>query len=129
MRIVFVLFLACLAAVSAKYMTNEIKYADDDFMVKQKAIFEILMNVWQPEIHNTYYETSTKWNVNDFKDKFTNVEAYENFIHYYNYGFLEMEEIFAPFQTDQNEQMMSVFKMFYYAKDWDSFFSFMTWAR
>lgn len=52
-------------------------------------------------------------------------------MHYYDSdtGFLGMEEIFAPFQTEQNEQMLSVFKMFYFAKDWDTFQKFMAWAR
>lgn len=129
MKTALALLLTCLVAVSARFMTNEVKYADDDFMVKQKAIFEIFMHVWQPELHNTYYDTAKSWNFKDFKDKFTNVEAYDNFVHYYQYGFLGMEEIFAPFQTDQNEQMLAVFKMFYYAKDWDTFYHFMVWAR
>lgn len=122
-------FLACLAAVSAKYMTNEVKFADNDFMAKQKAIFEIFMNVWQPEVHNSYYDLSQKFDFNTYKSKFTNVEAYDQFMHFYNYGFLDMYEIFAPFQTEQNEQMLSVFKMFYYAEDWDTFYHFMAWAR
>lgn len=47
MKTALVLILACLAAVNAKYMVKDVKYADNDFMVKQKAIFEIFMNVWQ----------------------------------------------------------------------------------
>lgn len=129
MKTVFVVLLACLSAVSAKYMSDDVKYADSAFMTKQKAVFEIFMNVWQPEIHNSYYEESKKWNFNEVKDKFTNVEAYDNFMHFYTFGFLGMNEIFAPFQSEQNEQMMAVFKLFYYAKDWDTFYHMMVWAR
>jgi Hemocyanin, all-alpha domain/Hemocyanin, copper containing domain len=129
MKTAIFLLLACLVAVNAKYMTKNVKYADADFMVKQKAVFEIFMNIWQPEIHNSYYESSKKWNYKEVKDMFTNVEAYDNFGKYYNYGFLGMNEIFAPFQTEQNEQMLAVFKLFYYAKDWESFYNFMIWAR
>lgn len=129
MKAVLVLLLACLAAVSAKYMTNEVKFADEGFLKKQKAVFEIFMNIWQPEINNSYFEESKKWVWTDVKDKFTNVEAYENFMHYYKYGFLGMNEIFAPFQTEQNKQMLAIFKLFYYAKDWDTFYHMMVWAR
>lgn len=129
MKTVFVLLLACLAAVNAKYMTENVKFATDDFMVKQKAIFEIFMNVWQPEIHNSYYEMSQKFKFSDYSGKFTNAEAYEDFMHHFKHGFLGMDEIFAPFQTDQNEQIMAVFKMFYYAADWNTFYNFMSWAR
>lgn len=48
MKAVLVLFCVCMTLVSAKYMTSDAKFADDDFLVKQQAIFEILMNVWQP---------------------------------------------------------------------------------
>lgn len=129
MKTALVLIVACLAAVSAKYMTNEVKFADADFMAKQKAVFEIFMNIWQPEIHNSYYDVAQKFVFDDFKSKFTNHEDYEHFTELYNYGFLGMEEIFAPFQTEQNEQMLAVFKMFYFAKDWDTFYNFMVWAR
>lgn len=129
MRIVLVIIVACLAAASANYMTNVQKYADNDFIVKQEAIFEIFMNVWQPEIHNNYYELSQKWTFEGAKDKFTDAEAYENFLHYYNHGLLGMEEIFSPFQTEQNEQALAVFKLLYFAKDWDTFLSFLAWTR
>ena len=129
MKTALVLVVTCLAAVSAKYMTNEVKYADSDFLAKQKVVFEIFMNIWQPEIHNSYFELAQKWSFDGAKDKYTNAEAYDNFIHYYHYGFLGMNEIFAPFQTEQNEQMLSLFKLFYYAKDWDTFYNTMVWAR
>lgn len=129
MKTVLILLLACLATVSARYMSKDVKYADGDFLAKQKVIFEIFMNVWQPEVHNTYWELSQKWTFDGAKDKFTNPEAYENFMHYYHYGFLGLESIFAPFQTDHNGQMLALFKMFYYAKDWDTFYNFMVWAR
>lgn len=127
MTTLFLIF-ACFAVASASYMKHDVKVADKEFMVKQKAIFEIFMNVWQPEIHNSYYELSQKFTFEGYKDKF-NAEAYENFMHYYDFGFLGMHEIFAPFQTEHNEQMLALFKMFYFAKDWDTFYNFMVWAR
>lgn len=129
MKTSLVFILGCLTIVSARFMTSEKKFADSDFLAKQKAIFEILTSVWQPEIHNSYYDIAKTWTYKDAKDKFTNVEAYDDFVHHYNYGFLGMNEIFAPFQTEQNEQMLSLFKMFFYAKDWDTFYHMMIWAR
>lgn len=124
----FILFLACFAAVSASYMKDDVKVADKEFMVKQKAIFEIFINVWQPEIHNSYYDLAQKFSFDAYKSKFSD-EVYENFMHFYHYGFLDQHEIYAPFQTEQNKQMLSLFKMFYFAKDWDTFYNFMVWAR
>jgi hypothetical protein len=129
MKTALVFALACLAAVNANYMTKDFKVADGDFLAKQKAVFEIFMNVWQPEIHNVYYDVAQKWNFEDNKDKYTNVEAFDKFMHFYQYGFLGMNDIFAPFQTQQNDEMLALFKMFYYAKDWDTFYNTMVWAR
>lgn len=121
----FVLF----TVATARYMTNDVKYADTDFMVKQKALFEIFMNVWQPEIHNTYYEEAKAFNYVDIKDKITVEDAYKCFVACYEKGFLKMEEIFTPMDAEHNHQMMSIFKMLYYAKDWDTFYKFLVWTR
>lgn len=129
MKTVLVILLACLAAVNAKYMSKEVKYAEKEFLVKQKAIFEIFINVWQPEIHNSYYDMATKFKFEDYKEKFS-PEVFKYFYHFYNSGsFLQFEYNYAPYQTEHNEQMLSVFKMFYFAKDWETFYNFMAWAR
>lgn len=129
MKTSLVLLLACLTLVCGKYMSKDVKYADKEFMMKQKAIFEIFMNVWQPEIHNNYYDMAKKFSFETYKDKFDS-DAFKNFYHFYTFGFLKFEANYAPFQTEQNEQMLSVFKMFYTAKDFEgSFLPFMSWAR
>lgn len=130
MKSITFLIVAFLAVASARYMTNEVKIADKEFMTKQKAIFEIFMNIQQPELHNHFYEEAQKFSFDGFKEHFTNAEAYEEFMFFYeNHGFLSMEDTYAPMQSAQNTQMMAVFKMFYYAKDWQSFYNFMVWAR
>jgi hypothetical protein len=129
MKSVLALVLLGLSAVSCSYMTQDVKYADGDFLAKQKVFFDIFSSVWQPEIHNTYFEMSKNFKFETYKEKFTNLEYYNDFMKWYNYGFLGMNEIFAPFQSEQNQQVMAVFRMFYYAKDWETFYNFMVWAR
>ena len=124
-----VLFVVLITTVTARYMTNEVKYADSDFMVKQKAIFEIFANIWQPEIHNSYYDEAKNFNYLTIKDKITNEHAFECFSNCYEKCFIGMEDIFSPLQKEHNHQMLAVFKMLYYAKDWDAFYKFMIWAR
>jgi hypothetical protein len=110
-------------------MTNDVKYADRDFMLKQKAIFEILMNVWQPEWHNTYYDEIKDFDVTSFKSMVKIEDAYQCFYDCYEKGFMGMEEIFRPLDHEQSVQFFAVFKMFYYANDWNSFYKFMLWSR
>lgn len=129
MKAVILLILALASAVCARYMTSEIKYADNDFMLKQKVIFELLMHVHQPEIQNHYFEEAQKFTLDGLKDKITNTDAFEDFMCWHKRGFLEMREIFAPMQPKHNEQMLAVFKMLYYSKDWETFCSLMVWSR
>lgn len=124
-----VIFLLAVALASATYMTGEKKYAEDEFLTKQKAIFEIFMNVWQPEIHNKYFDEAKNFNYVDFKDKITNEDAYNCFVACFEKGFIGMEDVFSPMLEWQNHQTLSLFKVFYYAKDWDTFYKLMVWAR
>lgn len=128
MRVLVLLSLA-IAFVGANYMTSGKKYAEGDFLTKQKVFFEIFMNVWQPEIHNKYFEETKNFKYEDFKDKITNEGAFNCFVECYEKGFIGMEEIYTPMKEWHNHQMMSLFKVLYYAKDWDTFYNFMLWAR
>lgn len=128
MKALIVFFLA-VAFASATYMTSDKKFADEDFLAKQKVIFEIFMNVWQPEIDNKYYEEAKNFKYVDFKDKITNEDAFACFAECFENGFLGMEDVFSPMLEWQNHQTLSLFKIFYYAKDWDTFYNFLVWAR
>lgn len=128
MRIV-VLIVAFVGFVAARYMTNEVKYADKDFMVKQKVLFDIFTNVWQQEVHNSYFEEAKNFNYLTIKKQITNEHAFDCFNECFKKGFIGMEDIFSPLQKVHNHQMLAVFKMLYYAKDWDTFYKFMVWAR
>ena len=124
-----VIFLLAFAFAGATYMTSERKTADGDFLAKQKVFFEIFMNVWQPEIYNKYFEDAKNFNYVDFKDKITNEDAYKCFVMCYEKGYTGMDEIFSPMNEWQNFETLSLFKTFYYAKDWDTFYKLMVWAR
>lgn len=122
-------FLLAVTLVSASYMTSESKYAEEDFLKKQQVIFEIFMNVWQPEIYNKYFDDAKNFNYADFKDKITNEDAYNYFVECYDKGFIGMKEVYSPTFEYQNHQTLALFKAFYYAKDWDTFYKFLVWAR
>lgn len=126
---VLVLISLIVSLVSATYMTSGKKVADSEFLTKQRAIFEIFINIWQPEYHNKYYEEAKTFNYVDFKDKIKNQKAFKCFSDCYEKGLIEMEEIFSPFNEWHNHQMMSFFKILYYAQDWDTFYKFMVWGR
>ncbi|KAJ8972029.1 hypothetical protein NQ314_000412 [Rhamnusium bicolor] len=52
-----------------------------------------------------------------------------SFLQYYKYGFLPKGEIFSVFYKIHLEQAIALFKLFYYAKDYETFYTTAVWAR
>ncbi|XP_055616584.1 hexamerin-1.1-like [Toxorhynchites rutilus septentrionalis] len=130
MRSILAVTVVCLfATASGSYMTKDVTYADKPLLVKQKAILEIFQHVHQPELHTTLWEDSKKYDVEQNIDHYTNQEAVKEFIRYYKHGLLPMEQIFSINNEHQREEVIALFHLFYYAKDWDTFYKTMVWAR
>lgn len=128
---VILLFISAIALVSgyAVLPEGQVKYADQDFLVKQKAILEVFQHVHQKEIHTKLWEDAKTYNIEEHVDLYTNVEAVKEFVKYYKSGMLGFDEIFSVTNEQQKKELMSLFNIFYYAKDWDTFYKTMVWAR
>ncbi|GAB0094123.1 hypothetical protein DMENIID0001_093510 [Sergentomyia squamirostris] len=130
MKGIVLVFFACAVALSSGYcMVSNVKSVDKDFLFKQKAILEVLQHVHQHEIHTQMWEDSKTYMVNEHFDDYTNVMAVKEFWMYYEMGMLPLDEVFSVFSEMQRKQVMSLFYFFYYAKDWDTFYKSMVWAR
>ncbi|GAB0094124.1 hypothetical protein DMENIID0001_093520 [Sergentomyia squamirostris] len=130
MKGIVLVFFACAVALSSGYcMVSNVKSVDKDFLYKQKAILEVLQHVHQHEIHTQMWEDSKTYMVNEHFDDYTNVMAVKEFWMYYEMGMLPLDEVFSVFSEMQRKQVMSLFYFFYYAKDWDTFYKSMVWAR
>lgn len=123
MRSIVAVLFALVAVGSAAYLTKDVKYADKAFLAKQKVFFDIFRHVMQDDLHTVYYEDSKKFDIYAHADYYTNAEAYTEFIHFFKEGFLDTEEIYNPMVYDNKMQTMALFKLFYYAKDWESFYT------
>nr|XP_029723400.1 hexamerin-1.1-like [Aedes albopictus] len=130
MRSVLVVTVVCmLAYASGSYMTKDVKYGDETFLKKQKAILEIFQHIHQPELHTFLWEESKGFEVEQNLDHYSNVEAVKEFLRFYKHGMLPMEEIFSIHNEFHREEVIALFHLFYYAKDWDTFYKTMVWAR
>lgn len=56
-------------------------------------------------------------------------QAVKEFVHYCHEGLLPRNEIFSEFYEPQLKQAIALFKVFYYAKDFDTFYKTAVWAR
>lgn len=53
----------------------------------------------------------------------------KKFVQYWKYGLLPRNEIFSIMHHEHLEQAIALFKLFYYAKDWDTLYKTAVWAR
>jgi hypothetical protein len=106
-----------------------VKYADKVFLEKQKAILEVFQHVHQKEIHTQLWTDSKTYKIEEHYDSYTNVEAIKEFVRLYNHGLLGFDEIFTVYNEEQKDEVAALFNIFFYAKDWETFYKTMVWAR
>lgn len=127
--LILILLVALVASTTAYYKSKEFKVADKDFLVKQKQFFDVFRYIFNPEIQNDYYKVASEYKIETAADKYTNKDAVKDFMFFYRKGFLGVHDIYYQLHKDHKMQMMAVFKMFYYAADWETFFNTFVWAR
>ncbi|XP_076757695.1 hexamerin 70a [Xylocopa sonorina] len=119
--------LAC-SLVSAEYYNT--KTADQDFLLKQKKIYNLLYYIRQPNAVNfPLYEEGQKWDIEANINLFTNTAAVKEFLHLFKNGMLPRGEMFSVYYPQLLNEMQALFKLFYYASDFNVFFKTALWAR
>jgi hypothetical protein len=132
MKAISVITLAIVATLATGYVTvpkKDVKYADKAFLEKQKAILEVLQHVHQHEVHTKLWDDAKLYKLEDHMDLYTNVEAVKEFMKLYKHGMLGFDEIFTIMNEDLRHEAKALFNLFFYAKDWDTFYKTMIWAR
>ncbi|XP_035914531.1 hexamerin-1.1 [Anopheles stephensi] len=110
---------------STKY---EAKYADKDFLFKQKFFFEVLRNIHLPLKYEEYMPYTKTWVADESKyNDFTQVAE---FFDWYKTGaFLEKGEIFTIYNELYLRQTYALFSFLYNSADWDTYYKNLIWAR
>lgn len=123
-------FLGLAALTAASVMpTVQKKVADKVFLQRQKAVLELLWRVNHPVYYPEILEIAQNYRIEENLDKYTNVEAVKNFVFNYKYGMLPQGEVFSILNEKHKEEVISLFDVFYYAKDFDTFYNTAAWAR
>lgn len=139
MKSVAVFIVVCAVALASgavhKFETPS-KFVDANFLVKQKAILDLLQHVHQNEIYSELKTITEKMHVKeffsydyDYKNKYTNVDAVMEFVNFYRQGMLPRGEVFSIMNETHRRQAIALFHLFYYAKDWESFYKTAVFAR
>lgn len=130
MRSIVVFIFACAVALaSGAYFSKEVKYADNDFLLRQKSIFELLQHVNQHKVFQQLYEEAKLIRYDDLKDHFVDSDVLKEFLEIKKYGLLPIGDVFSIFDEQHRREAVALFKVFYNAKDFETYFKVLKWAR
>ncbi|XP_055316928.1 larval serum protein 2-like [Sitodiplosis mosellana] len=131
--IISVLFVSILAGSYAFYSDpTHFKNADNNVLSKQALLFELLQHPHQPGVSIYKPEYSNIVNAFDLEhsyELFRNTDAIKEFYFFYKKGLIPYNELFSIYNDHHRQQAIALFHVFYYAKDWDTFYKTVLWAR
>ncbi|XP_017770173.1 PREDICTED: hexamerin-like [Nicrophorus vespilloides] len=127
MRTAFIVLLAGLCALASA--APQSKVASKEFLSKQKDILQLFEYVNQPAYYKEFVDTAKEFKFEGHWDQWTKPEFAKQFWHYYQHDILPEGEVFSVFYPEHLKQAIALFKTFYYAKDYDTFFKCAVWAR
>ncbi|KAJ8923138.1 hypothetical protein NQ315_001692 [Exocentrus adspersus] len=118
----------CALAISSPVEQHKVK-VDKEYITKQKHVLELFEHINQPSHHAEHVEIAKSYHFEDHVDKYTKPEVVKHFMQHWKYGMLPRGEIFSIMYHDHMEEAIALFELFYYAKDYDTFYKTAVWAR
>jgi len=125
--LVVLALLACFA--SGHYMTNKVKYADKDFLVKQAFVFEVLQHIHQDDIFSHKYDEGWNYKIEANYDHYNKVDMVKEFVELWESEPLLDDEMFTIMHGDHYEMAHKLVTIFMLAKDYETFKFTALWAR
>ncbi|CAH0683394.1 unnamed protein product [Spodoptera exigua] len=134
MRVLLVLAAVALAAANVvKDDTNVFIGKDNmvnfDIKMKELCIMKLLNHILQPTMYDDVREVAREWTIEDNVDKYLKAEVVRDFIDTFKMGMLPRGEIFVHTNELHMIQAVKVFKILYFAKDFDVFMRTACWLR
>nr|BAA13323.1 cyanoprotein alpha subunit precursor [Riptortus clavatus] len=115
-------------AVSATVLPvrPERKIADAEFLKKQKQVLDLLVGVANNEQFKSEY---ADWDIAANFGAFTDPKYPREFLEAYHRGFLPRDAILSFSNHKARADVIKLFDVFYFAKDFDTFYKAAVWAR
>ncbi|XP_059220721.1 arylphorin subunit A4-like [Stomoxys calcitrans] len=133
MKIAIALLVIVGLVAASPFPKKETKYADKEFLAKQKFFFEIVYRVEDPLFFEEYIKLGKTFTYNKEDYKFP--EHYdgkhmEKYYKAFKHGVtLPKGEFYGAFVESHFEELYGLFDFFYYAKSWEIFQRNVCWAR
>ncbi|CAH2085085.1 unnamed protein product [Euphydryas editha] len=92
-----------------------------DIRTKEWICMKLLNHILQLTVHDDIREVAREWVLEDNIDKYSKVDVVKKFIENYKMDFLPRSEVFVHSNSRHMEQAVMVFRILYFAKDFDTF--------
>ncbi|XP_026488666.1 basic juvenile hormone-suppressible protein 1-like [Vanessa tameamea] len=92
-----------------------------DIKTKEILCLKLLNYILQPTVYDDIREVAREWVLEENFDKYLKVDVVKKFIEHYKMDFLPRGEVFVHSNDRQMEQAVMVFRILYFAKDFDTF--------
>lgn len=83
----------------------------------------------QPSYYKDHVELAENFNLEQNYNNYVNPEVAKYFYQIYQYGLLPRGQIFSIFYEEHLQQAIALYKLFFYAKDYQTFYNTAVWAR
>ncbi|XP_041982501.1 uncharacterized protein LOC121735665 [Aricia agestis] len=120
--------LVALALASPQWVYKT-KPVDHDLVLKQKQILNLFHFPGQVDTEAEYYKIGHDFSIEEHIDHYTNKKAVEEFLELFKTGFLPKNKPFSVFYERQREEAVALFHLFFYAKDFETFYKTAAFAR
>ncbi|KAJ8923020.1 hypothetical protein NQ315_001568 [Exocentrus adspersus] len=137
MKVLVVVFLclgaACLATPpgTKDHWTGIRKYkiSDKTMLERQKNILRLFKNINQICSCKDELQIASTYSIEQHSADYTNSQVVKQFLIYHKQGLLPKDSIFSVFNDVHLREAVTLFKLLYYAKDYDTFYKTAVWAR
>ncbi|XP_047990431.1 basic juvenile hormone-suppressible protein 1-like [Leguminivora glycinivorella] len=100
-----------------------------DVKVREMCIMKLLRHILQPTMYEDIRTVAREWSIEDNMDKYLKTEVVKKFIDTFKMGMLPRGEVFVHTNEKHMKQAVRVFRMMYFAKDFDVFMRTCCWLR
>ncbi|CAB3234014.1 unnamed protein product [Arctia plantaginis] len=123
------LLVVCLAGAAMAREIDDNTMVTMDIKQKQTVILKLLNHVTERLMYKDLEDMGKNFKIEDSIESYTKRDVVTEFIKMLNVGFLPRGEIFTIHVDRQLKEVVSMFHMLYYAKDFNTFLKTACWMR
>nr|AAB86646.1 moderately methionine rich hexamerin precursor [Hyalophora cecropia] len=129
MRAAVLLVLGLAAIASARPDNDDVNFVSMDIKQKQLFILKLLNHVTEPVMYKDVSEIGMNFKIEDNMELYTKTEVVKSFVNMLKVGVLPRGEVFTLNVDRQMKEVVNMFHILYYAKDFSTFIKTACWMR